>query len=59
MENEKHTEGHEIWQETLENVKKNTHWWTLIIARKLKNMENDTQALYNLKYGTTLKKLGK
>jgi hypothetical protein len=51
MENEKHTEGHEIWQETLENVKKNTHWWTLIIARKLKNMENDTQALYNLKYG--------
>ena len=30
---------------------RNTHSRTWIMARKLKNMDNETQTLYDLKYG--------
>ena len=49
MENEKSGPG--IWPETLKNEKmKNAHCRILIVARKLKNVENETQTLYDLEY---------
>ena len=27
------------------------HWWTWIMVRKLKNVENETQIMYDLAYG--------
>jgi len=30
---------------------RNAHWWTWIMARKLKNVGNETQILYDLAYG--------
>ena len=46
-----HTSGPGIWPETLKNKKmKNAHCRILIVARKLKNVENETQTLYDLEY---------
>jgi hypothetical protein len=30
---------------------KNTHYRNWIVARKLKNLENETETLYDLEYG--------
>ena len=38
---------------------RNTHGNTLIVARKLKIMENETQTLQDLEYGETTEKHGK
>ena len=40
---ETQTLGHEIWWETLKNLKNGTHTW--IIARKLKTVENEMQSM--------------
>ena len=37
---------------------RNTHCRTWIVARKLKNVENETQALYDLKYSEKTDKEG-
>jgi hypothetical protein len=39
--------------------KENKHCRTWKMARKLKNVENDKQKLYNLEYGDTTAKRGK
>ena len=39
--------------------KENTHCRTWKMARKLKNVENDRQTLYDLEYGKTTAKRGK
>uniref|UniRef100_A0A0V1KJY3 Uncharacterized protein n=1 Tax=Trichinella nativa TaxID=6335 RepID=A0A0V1KJY3_9BILA len=41
---ENHIVGHEIWRETVKNL----NW---IVERKLKNVENKTQTLYDLESG--------
>ena len=38
----------------IENVKFKKYTW--IVVRKLKNMENETQTLYDLKYGQNTQK---
>ena len=44
--------GYGILRETLKMWKMtNAHSRTLIMLRKLKNMENETQTLYDLEYG--------
>ena len=49
---ETHTVELVIWRETLKCVKKkrNTHCWTWIVVRKLKNMENETHTMYDLEH---------
>ena len=47
-----HTVGPGMWQETVRNVEtRNTQCRTCIIARKVKKLQNETQTLYDLKYG--------
>ena len=41
-----------MWQETVRNVETiHTQCRTCIIARKCKKLQNETQTLYDLKYG--------
>jgi hypothetical protein len=50
VQNEKHTLG--IWRKYGKTWKlKNAHCVTGNMARKLKNVENETQILYELEYG--------
>ena len=34
------------------------HWWTWIMVRKLKNVGNETQIMYDLAYGKNIQKHG-
>ena len=57
---ETHTGGPGIQREIVKNVKnESTHCRTWIMASKLKNVENETQTLYDLEYGKTTGKHGK
>ena len=58
---ETHMVGPGIWQETLKNVKnvKYTSSIWVLAKNNLKNVENETQTLFNLEYGEKHSKMWK
>ena len=55
-----HKVGTKLWPDIVKNVKnENTHSRTWIMERNLKNVENETQTLYELEYGEKTGKRGK